>query len=101
MRLICRKIKQTNKLISARRPDLVIISYNNNSNNKRGTCRIVDFAISADHRVELKEREKKDKLLDLARALEKLWNLKVTVIPIDVGALDTLTEGLIQRLENW
>ena len=31
------------------------------------TCRIVDFAVSADHRVKLKENEKKDKYLDLAR----------------------------------
>ena len=31
------------------------------------TCRIVDFAVPADHRVKLKETEKKDKYRDLAR----------------------------------
>ena len=35
------------------------------------TCRIVDFVILADHRVKLKESEKKDKYLDLARELKK------------------------------
>ena len=31
----------------------------------------MDFAVPADHRVKLKEREKKDKYLDLARELKK------------------------------
>ena len=35
------------------------------------TCRIVDVAVPADHRVKLKENEKKDKYLDLARELKK------------------------------
>ena len=72
---------QTDHLISARRPDLVII------NKKKGTCRIVDFAVPGDHRVKMKENEKKDKYLDLARELEKQWNIKVTVIPIVIGAV--------------
>ena len=54
---------QTDHLIQARWPDLVII------NNKKRTCQIVDFAVSADHRVKLKENEKKDKYQDLAREL--------------------------------
>ena len=32
----------------------------------------MDFAIPADHRVKLKENEKKDKYLDLAMVLKKL-----------------------------
>ena len=42
------------------------------------TWRIEDFAVSADHRKKLKENEKKDKYLDLARDFKKLCNLKVT-----------------------
>ena len=34
-------------------------------------CKIVDFAVSADHRIKLKVCEKKDKYLDLARELKK------------------------------
>ena len=48
----------------------------------------------------MKECEKKDKYLDLARELKKLWNMKVTIIPIVIGALGTVTEGLVQRLED-
>ena len=36
--------------------------------------------------LKLKESEKKDKYIDLARELKKLWNVKVTVIPIVIGA---------------
>ena len=46
------------------------------------TSKIVDFTVPADHRINLKESEKKDKYLDLARELKKLWNLKVTVVPM-------------------
>ena len=36
--------------------------------------------------------------LDLARKLKKLWNMKVTFIPIIIGALGTVTEGLVKGL---
>ncbi len=55
---------QTDHLIPARRPDLIIV------NKKKRTCKIVDFAVPADHRIKLKECEKKDKYLDLARELK-------------------------------
>ncbi len=42
--------------------------YNNQQKKKR-ICKIVDFAVPADHRIKLKECEKKDKYLDLAKAL--------------------------------
>ena len=54
----------------------------------------------SDHRVKLKECEKKDKYLDLARELKKLWNMKMTIIPIVIGALGTVTKGLVQRLDD-
>ena len=44
----------TDPLISARRPDLIII------NKEKRICKIVDFAVPADHRIKLKECEKKD-----------------------------------------
>ena len=56
---------ETGHLISARRPDLIII------NKKKKTCKIVDFAVLADYRIKLKEWEKRDKYLDLARELKK------------------------------
>ena len=60
----------TDHLISARRPDLIIIN-----NEKKRICKIVDFAVPADHSIKLKECEKKDKYLDLARELKMMWNM--------------------------
>ena len=54
----------------------------------------MDFLIAADHRVKLKESEKRDKYLDLARDLKKQWNMKVMVVPIVISALGTGTRGL-------
>ncbi len=45
------------------------------------------FAVPADYRINLKENEKKDKYLDLARELKNMWNMKVTIIPIVNGVL--------------
>ena len=85
---------QTDHLIPARRPDLIII------NKKKRICKIVDFAIPANHRINLKEIEKKDKYLDLARELKKLWNMKVTIVPIVIGALGTVTKGLLKLADG-
>ena len=60
----------------------------------------MDFAVPVCYRVKLKECEKWDKYLDLARELKKIWNMKVTIIPIVIGALGTVTKGLIQGLED-
>ena len=60
----------------------------------------MDFAVPADHRAKIKENEKKSKYLNLARELKKLWNMKVTVIPIVIGAFGTISKCLVRRLEE-
>ena len=86
---------ETDQLISARRPDHIIIN-----NKKKRIWKIVDFAVPVNHRINLKESEKKDKYLDLARELKKLWNVKVTIVPIVIGALGTITKELLKGLED-
>ena len=72
----------------------------NNQQQKKGTCRIANFAVPDDHWVKLKENEKRDKYLDLARKLKKLWNMKVAIMPIVIGVLGTVAEGLLKGLEG-
>ena len=74
-------------------------SYNNQQQKKRN-CKIVDFAVRADHRIKLEESEKEDKYIDLARELKKLWNMKATIIPIVIGAFGTVSKGLLKGLED-
>ena len=85
----------TDHLISARIPDLIIINK-----RKKKIYKIVDFAVPADHRIKLKECEKRDKYLDLARELKKIWNIKVTILPIVIGAFVTVTKGLLKGLKD-
>ena len=63
----------------------------------------MDFAVPADNRIKLKEYEKKDKYLDLARKLKtttKLWNMNRTNIPVVIGVFGTVTKGLLKGLED-
>ena len=78
----------------ARRPDLLII------NKRKRTCKTVDFAVPVDHSIKLKECEKTDKFLDLARELKKQWNMHVTIIPIVIGAFGAVTKELLNGLED-
>ena len=68
----------------------------NNQQKKKSICKIVDFPVPADHRIKLKECEKKDKYLDLARELKKLWNMKVTIVPIVIGPFGTIAKWLLK-----
>ena len=60
-------------LISTGQPDLIIVNKKKKKKKrkkkkkKERNCRILDFAVSVNYRVKLKESEKKDKYLDLAR----------------------------------
>ena len=61
---------RTDHVILARRADLIII------NKKKKNCIIVDFAISADHRIKLIKSEKKDIYQALGRELKKTLEYK-------------------------
>ena len=56
---------QTDHLITARRPDILMINKN------EIICRIVDFFVPADYRVKMRESEKRGKYLYLAMELKK------------------------------
>ena len=51
----------------------------------------------------MKESEKRDEYLDLVRKSKKTnkpWNMKVTVLAIEICRLGTVTKGLVQKLED-
>ena len=57
----------------------------------------MNFAAQKDQRVKIKESKKRDKYLDFARELRKLWDMRV-MIPIVVGAL--VVKCLEKRLKE-
>ena len=64
---------QTDYQISVRHPYIMIV------NRKKGRCRMLNFAVTADHRVKLKEIEKKDKYLTLLGSWKncRTWKWRV------------------------
>ena len=67
---------QTDHVIEARRPDMIIVDKKNNK------CQIIDFAVPFDTRVAAKEKEKIFKYQDLARELKKLWKKKLKLFQL-------------------
>ena len=61
-------------VIQAPRPDLVVLD------KKEISCTIIDFPVPGDSTIQ-KKKDKIEKYEDLGRELEKIWNVKVQIIP--------------------
>ena len=84
---------QTDHVIEARRPDLVVVD------KKERSCKIIDFAVPGDSRIE-EEKDKIEKYQDLGRELQKIWNVKVKIIPLVVGSLGAIPKQFGNRLKQ-
>ena len=76
---------QTDHVIEARRPDLVVVD------KKERSCKITDFAVPGD-RIEEKEKDKIKKYQDLGMELQKIWNVRVKIIPLVLGSLGAIAK---------
>ena len=85
---------QTDHVTEARRPDLVVVD------KKERSCKIIDFAVSGDIRIEEKEKDKTEKYQHLGRGLQKIWNVKVKIIPSVVGSLGAIPKQFGNRLKQ-
>ena len=74
---------QTDHGIEARRADLVVVD------KKERSCKIIYFAVLGDSRIE-EEKDKIEKYQDLGRELQKIWDVKVKIIPLVVGSLGAI-----------
>ena len=60
--------------------------------NEKRTCILIDVAISADSNAIKKEAEKSLKYKDLTIEVQRMWNVKTTVIPVIIGAAGTISK---------
>ena len=60
----------------------------------------IDVAISGDRNVIKKEAEKILKYKDLIIEIQRMWNVKVKVIPVVIEATGTSSKSLRQYLSN-
>ena len=68
--------------------------------DKERSCKITDFAVPRDSRIEEKEKDKIEKYQDLGRELQKIWYAKVKIIPLVVGSLGTISKQFGNRLKQ-
>ena len=85
---------QTDHIIEARRPDLVVID------KKERICKKIGFAVPGDSSIEEKEKDKIEKYQDLGRDLQKIWNVKLKIIPLVVRSLGTIPKQFGNRLKQ-
>ena len=85
---------QTDHVIAARRPDLVVFD------KKERSCKIIDFALPGDSRIQEKEIENIEKYQDLGKELQKIWNVKVKIIPLVIGSLVSIPKQFGSRLKQ-
>ena len=61
---------------------------------KKSTCQIIDVAIPSDHNIQKMATEKMSKYVDLQIECQRLWNKKVQVIPIIIGATGIVNKNI-------
>jgi len=78
--------------VTANRPDIL-------KNKKEKICTLIDVAIPADRNAVQKEMKKKLKYKSLCIEIQRMWNMKCTIIPVITGATGIVTSSLRKNLE--
>jgi len=84
----------THREVTANRPDIII------KNKKKKTRTLIDVVIPTDRNVVQKEVEKKLKYNSLGIEIQRMWNLKCTIIPVIIEATVIVTRSLMKNLED-
>jgi hypothetical protein len=85
---------QTDRTIPNNKPDNII------RDNEKGTCMLIDVAISGDKNVIKKEAEKILKYKDLTREIQCMWNVKTRVILVIIGVTGTISKSFRKYVSN-
>jgi hypothetical protein len=86
---------QTDRIIhNNNKPDIII------RDNEKGTCMLIDVAISGDRNVIKKEAKKIPKYKDLTIEIKCMWNVKTKVIPVTMGATGTILKSFRKYASN-
>jgi len=66
---------------------------------KEKTCILIDVAIGVDRNVVQQEAEEKFKYKSLCIEIQRMWNLKCTIVSVIIGATGIVTRSLRKILE--
>ena len=76
------------------RPDLVGVD------KEERRCKIIDFAVPGDSRIEEKEKDKIEKYQDMGKELQKIWNVKVKIRPLVEDSLGAIPKQFGNKLKQ-
>jgi hypothetical protein len=68
--------------------------------NEKETGMLIDVAISGDRNVIKKEAEKILKYKDLTVEIQRMWNVKMRVLPVVIGATGTISKSFRKYVSN-
>ena len=85
---------QTDRTIHNNKPDIII------RDNEKGTCMLIDVAISGDRNVIKKEAEKILKYKELTIEIQRMWDVKTNVIPVIIVATGTISKSFRKYMSN-
>jgi hypothetical protein len=83
----------TDREITANRPDIKI------KNKEEKICTLINVAKPANRNVVQKYAEKKLKYKSLCTEIQRMWNLKCTIMPVIIQATGIVTRSLRKNLE--
>ncbi|XP_067940219.1 uncharacterized protein [Watersipora subatra] len=76
---------RTEKHVLANQSDIVVVD----KENKGATT--IEVAVLNDYAIASKDKEKVEKYLPLGEEIEKCWDVRITVIPVFIGAQGAIT----------
>ena len=85
---------QTDITIPNNKSDIIIRDY------EKGTCMLIDVAVSGDRNVIKEETGKILKYKDLTIEIQCMWNVKTKVIPVITGATGTISKSFRKYVNN-
>ena len=85
---------KTDRHIPCNKPDIII----QEKDSER--CLIIDVAIPSDCNIQKNATEKMSKYVDLQIECQRMWNKKVEVIPIIIGATGIVKKGIQSYLQK-
>jgi len=85
---------QTDRTVPNNKPDIII------RDNEKGTCMLIEVAISGDRNVIKKEADKILKYKDLTTEIQRMWNVKTKAIPVITGATGTTSKSFRKYVSN-
>jgi len=85
---------QTDRTIPNNKPDIIV------RDNEKGTCMLIDVAISGDRNVIKKEVDKILKHKELTVEIQQMWNVKTKVVPVIIRVTETILKSFTKYVSS-